>query len=117
MKRYRVLVQGADNLGWSFLNNVIEVANKGGVVDKNIAPRLTFPHHLMMLVDSEEDLVSKPGIKYVPILQTYTKEQLEEMDWDTFRATVREVGVIGKDRQKMLDKYLETIAEQAKPLI
>lgn len=111
MKRYRVKVTGSDAIGWSFLKNVIVVANKGGVLAEGVNPRLTFPHEVMMIVNTKEDLVSVPGITYIPILQKYNKEELEEMEWDDFRAKMREAGVIGKDRQVMIGKYLELIKD------
>lgn len=107
MKRYRVLVTGTDNLGWNFIQNIVTVANMGGQITMDVTPRLTFPHHVMMIVDSEKELISVPGIKYTPILKTYKLEELEDMEWDSFRSIMREAGIIGKERKVMLEKYSE----------
>lgn len=109
MKRYRVKITGLDSIGWSFLQNVIKVAGQGGVIAHGINPRLSFPHELMMILDTDKEMESVVGITYTPILTTYTEKELAEMEWDTFRAELKKVGVIGKDRQKMVDKYLDTI--------
>lgn len=41
----------------------------------------------------------------------YTKEQLAEMDWDTFKASVKTIGITGRDRSLMTNKYLQNTGQ------
>ena len=41
------------------------------------------------------------------LIPEYTKEQLSEMDWDTFKASVKTIGITGRDRSLMTNKYLQ----------
>lgn len=41
--------------------------------------------------------------------QPWTKEQLEDLDWDTFKAVVATKSVTGRSRDKMTRQYLEAI--------
>lgn len=41
--------------------------------------------------------------------QPWTKEQLEDLDWDTFKAVCQTVSVSGRSRDKMTRQYLEAI--------
>lgn len=40
-------------------------------------------------------------------LPEYTKEQLAEMDWETFKSSVKDVVGTGRDRTVMTTKYLQ----------
>jgi hypothetical protein len=42
----------------------------------------------------------------------YTKEQLSEMDWETFKAGVKTIGITGRDRNLMLTKYLQNTGQE-----
>lgn len=41
--------------------------------------------------------------------QPWTKEQLEDLDWDTFKAVVATKSVTGRSRDKMTKQYLEAV--------
>lgn len=42
----------------------------------------------------------------------YTKEQLSEMDWETFKASVKPVIGTGRDRNLLLSRYLFATGQQ-----
>lgn len=43
--------------------------------------------------------------------EPWTKEQLEDLDWDTFKAVVATKDVRGRARDKMTKQYLEAVKE------
>lgn len=45
--------------------------------------------------------------------QPWTKEQLDDLDWDTFKAVVATQQVKGRDRAKMTRQYLEKVVPQS----
>lgn len=51
------------------------------------------------------------GKKYIKgkmyLIPEWDKEQLAEMDWDTFKASVKTIGITGRDRSLMTNKYLQ----------
>jgi hypothetical protein len=58
-------------------------------------------------MDSDEDKVDNSNVSGAP----YTKEQLLEMDFETeFRAVCKEVGVVGRGKDKMIKEYLAKFA-------
>jgi hypothetical protein len=50
------------------------------------------------------------GKLYLPA--EYTKEQLGELDWETFKSSVRTIGITGRDRNLMLTKYLQMTGQE-----
>jgi len=42
----------------------------------------------------------------------YTKEQLSEMDWETFKASVKPVVGTGRDRNLLTTRYLFATGQQ-----
>lgn len=42
----------------------------------------------------------------------YTKEQLQELDWETLKSVCKEVGVSGRDRGLIITRYLQHYEEQ-----
>lgn len=42
----------------------------------------------------------------------YTKEDLADQDWDTFKASVKTIGITGRDRNLMLTKYLQNTGQE-----
>lgn len=41
------------------------------------------------------------------LIPQWTKEELAEQDWDTFKASVKSIGITGRDRSLMTTKYLQ----------
>lgn len=42
----------------------------------------------------------------------FTKEDLAQQDWDTFKASVKTIGITGRDRNLMLTKYLQMTGQE-----
>lgn len=52
------------------------------------------------------------GKLYLPA--DYSKEQLSEQDWETFKSSVRTIGITGRDRSLMTNKYLQMSGQMEK---
>ena len=108
VNEYKVLVTGSDSIGYSFMKNIIELANKGAVLEEGKVPALRFPHQAWMYLNTEELMVNKPGFQFQIMQEIFTKEQLDDMDWDTLKATVKKkYGISGRDRQLITLQYLK----------
>ena len=75
-----------------FLDQICQVVAAGGVLDVN---SLTWD---MTGIKSIRGKVYK--------LPEYTKEELANMDWETFKSSVKSVVGTGRDRTVMTSKYL-----------
>lgn len=42
----------------------------------------------------------------------FTKEDLAEQDWDTFKSSVKTIGITGRDRNLMTTKYLQMTGQE-----
>ena len=108
MNEYKVLVTGSDSIGYSFMKNIIELANKGAVLEEGKVPALRFPHQAWMYLNTEELMVNKPGFQFQIMQEIFTKDQLDDMDWDTFKYTLkRKYGLGGRNREQMTREYLK----------
>lgn len=106
MNKYLVYVTGSDSLGYSFMKNMVEIANKGAVLQEGKVPRLNYPHSAFLMLHTEELMVDKPGFRYQVVDINYTKEHLESLPIETMRHLVAEQGVKGRDKVKMIKQYL-----------
>jgi hypothetical protein len=135
--KYEVLVGGSDTIGQDFIKNVVEFANKGATLKGGEAAILRFPHSVKMLLETEEELESKPCFLVFPIsepkkerevaeaaklkLEQDAKEsllevkraemkiKLEAMEWEDFKKEVAKKGVKGRERQTMQNLYLKAL--------
>lgn len=108
MNRYMLYVTGNDSLGYGFMKNVVEASNKGAILQEDKVPRLNYPHSCWMYIESKDMLEDSPGFRYQVIQENYTKEQLEDMDWETLKATVKKkYGISGRDRNLLVTQYLK----------
>jgi len=108
VNEYKVLVTGSDSIGYSFMKNVVELANMGAVIEDNKVPALRFPHSCWMYLQTKELMENKPGFQFQIMQEIFTKEQLDDMDWDTLKATVKKkYGISGRDRQLITLQYLK----------
>jgi hypothetical protein len=41
------------------------------------------------------------------LIPQWSKEELAEQDWETFKASVKTIGITGRDRSLMTNKYLQ----------
>lgn len=108
MNEYKVLVTGSDSIGYSFMKNVVELANMGAVIEDNKVPALRFPHSCWMYLQTDELMVNKPGFQFQIMQEIFTKDQLDDMDWSEFKAVVKKKhGISGRDRTLMTNQYLK----------
>lgn len=99
-----------------FVKTLLEFGGKYGDkvrLKENTVPGMGYPFgfraELVVTINSEEDVVkSGPHIHAIPVqYRAYTKQQLVDMAWDSFREAVATRGVKGKEREKMLNEYLK----------
>lgn len=108
MNEYKVLVTGSDSIGYSFMKNIIELANKGAVLEEGKVPALRFPHSAWMYLKTDKLMESKPGFQFQVMQENFTKEQLDELEWSEFKAVLKKKYQIGgRDRQVMTQQYLK----------
>ena len=108
MNEYKVLVTGSDSIGYSFMKNIIELANKGAVLEEGKVPALRFPHSAWMYLNTEELMVNKPGFQFQIMQEIFTKDQLDELEWSEFKAVVKKkYGITGRDRTLLTNQYLK----------
>lgn len=108
MNEYKVLVTGSDGIGYNFIKNVVDLANKGATLQEGKVPTMRFPFSAWMYLKTDELMESKPGFQFQIMQEIFTKEQLDDMDWDTLKATVKKkYGISGRDRNLLVTQYLK----------
>lgn len=114
MNEYKIIVKGTDPLGISFLKNIVELASKGAVLLDNPPVHNRFPHSAVLEISTEEELVTdmRKGIQVVPRITSYTRDQLEEMEWDKLKTICKRIGIGGRDRNLMVTKYLQALGKE-----
>ncbi|MNQ93847.1 hypothetical protein D3C85_1093310 [compost metagenome] len=114
MNKYLVFVTGhKDSLGFDFMKNVIELANKGAKLCTDKIPTLRFPHSCWMEYHTEEVCENKPGFQFQEILRKFNKEELEAMEWEELKNVCRKVGITHRDRKILITRYLQKIEVDA----
>jgi hypothetical protein len=105
---YKVLVTGNDGIGYTFMKNVIELANMGATLEEDKVPALRFPHSCWMYLKTDKLMENKPGFQFQVMQENFTKEQLDDMEWSEFKAVVKKKhGIGGRDRSVMTSQYLK----------
>lgn len=111
MNKYICYVTGADSIGYSFMKNVIELAQKGAVLQEGKVPCMRFPHSAFLVLHTEELMEDKPGFRYQIIHEQYTKEQLDEMEWEDLKKLIKKsTGKTGRDRSLLTNYYLKVMS-------
>lgn len=106
MNKYICYVTGADSIGYSFMKNIIELAQKGAVLQEGKVPCMRFPHSAFLVLHTEDLMEDKPGFRYQIVDINYTKEYLESFPIEEMRSLVAEKGIKGRDKNKMIKQYL-----------
>lgn len=108
--KQKLTVRSADRV--KFMDAIVELAAKGAVRPYNAVPHMVCPFWVEMEieVDRASPMTSTPVIIAHPIAaETFTRQELETMVWEEFREAVRQLGVKGRDRTKMLEEYLDKV--------
>ena len=65
-------------------------------------------------VEQEEKEEDNSALALNPAGEPWTKEQLDDLEWDTFKKVMKvSFDIKGRDRQKMTRTYLEAVAKEA----
>lgn len=112
--KYLVYVTGLgnDSIGYTFAKNLVKLANKGAVLQEGKVPCLRFPYSAWLEYETDEEMQDEPGIRYQIVQETLSKEQLEALDWESFKRHLRRVGITGRDRSLMTSKYLKQTGQE-----
>jgi len=134
---YEFVVKGSDPIGFNFIDNIIKLANLGATKKESQLPKMSFPHTVYMELEadkcpdvanasirvfnmSEGGVEVKPGtIEATAVAKggfslevedkttKLTKEELDALSWDDFKAEVKRVtDQTGRDRNKLTSQYL-----------
>lgn len=106
----KITVRSPDRV--KFMDTVVEMAALGAQRAKNAVPKMISPFWLDMTIEVDRDnpFKSTPTMIAYPVAaEVFTESQMVGFSWDEFRAACAKVGVKGRDRQKMLDEYMEKV--------
>lgn len=107
----KLLVRSVDRI--KFVETLLELGSIGAKIAEKTVPKMIVPFQaelILEITDPSQVLKSHPNLIAFPVeYDIYTKTELEEMIWDDFREAVATRGVKGRDRQKMLEAYLEAV--------
>lgn len=107
----KLLVRSVDRI--KFVETILELGSIGAKIAEKTVPKMIVPFQaelILEITDPSKALKSHPNLIAFPVeYDIYTKTELEEMIWDDFREAVATRGVKGRDRQKMLEMYLEAV--------
>lgn len=99
----------------AFVKRLLEAGKEGATLKDRTFPRIKgIPYVAELEINTDIGVDSKPGVNAIPVPlseRVYTKEELDAMEWETFKATVASRGVGGKKRDLMTNRYLKAIAE------
>lgn len=137
MALYEFVVKGSDPIGFNFIDNIIKLANLGATKKESQLPKMSFPHTVYMELESDKcpDVASasirvfnmseggtevKPWAVESPAATKggfslevedkptkLSKEELDALSWDDFKAEVKRVtDQTGRDRKLLTSTYL-----------
>lgn len=111
MNKYHVNVSDTDALGIKFFQTCIKLAQKGATLKEDNALKISFPRSVWFEISADEFLETNilQGLKVIPVEVQYTKEMLEAMKWEEFREVTKKLVPKGRDRQIIMNKYLEAV--------
>lgn len=98
-----------------FVKLILEKGREGCTLKERTCPRLKglpYAAELVLEITGGDEVKSSPGVNAIPVpmaAKVYTKEELEAMDWDTFRSAVQSKGIKGRQREVMTVKYLKAV--------
>jgi hypothetical protein len=131
---YEFVVKGNDPIGFNFIENIIKLANLGATKKESQLPKMSFPHTVYMELEadkapdvanasirvfnmSEGGVEVMPGAVETPAIkggfslevakEKMSKEELDALSWEEFKAEVKRVtGETGRDKKVLLATYL-----------
>lgn len=101
-----------------FVRMVLEFGAKGAWLPDDEYPQINhYPKHVKLAIEVNENteaILSSPNIiAFDPVYdaKSFTKEELDEMQWDDLKAVCKAVGVTGRDRTVIINRYLAIVGE------
>lgn len=107
MNQYKLLITSQDYYGHNFIDNIVKYAQKGAVINKKERFFNDYPHACTMMIETEEFLKSEPSVEVVVIREEWTKETLDNLEWEDFKNVCKTRGLTGRNREQMCRKFLE----------
>ena len=111
VNEYEIQLGPVDHLGHKWAENLIKYTKLGAEVKKGSLIKATFPHHVWLTISTSEVLKNEPGVQVFRINETFTKEQLEVMEWLEFRDAVAQKRIRGRKRDDMMRAYLKATGQ------
>ena len=111
VNEYEIQLGPVDHLGHKWAENLIKYTKLGAEVKKGSLIKATFPHHVWLTISTSEVLKNEPGVQVFRINETFTKEQLELIDWETFRESIAQKRIRGRKRDDMMRAYLKATGQ------
>lgn len=105
MFKYKLILGGINPV--KFTEMLVDFASKGAKPVERAFPKLTIPYRVEMLIDSEELIESVPECTIIPIPTKYTREELDNLDWETLKRVCKHIGLTGRDREQLTRKYIQ----------
>lgn len=127
LTQYKISVKGTDIFGLTFLNNIIELANKGAVLDEEHLVSNKWPHHCVMVLETDKDINKlvdfdfTKGISLVDekdaIKAKYLNEdELKALSWVELRKRVKkDFNLTEGNREELEEEYLRKVKEKTNP--
>ncbi len=112
MAKQTLNVTAADPV--AFVKRLLEAGKEGATLKDRTFPRIKgIPYVAELEIDTDIGVDSKPGVNAIPVPlseRVYTKEELDAMEWDDFRAAVQSKGIKGRRRDNMVVQYMKAVA-------
>lgn len=114
MNKFKVELHATDCYGLKFLEQVIWLSSMGATLDKEYPNKNTWPNKAMFYVQTEEFLEDDManGVRVYPVELQYSKERLEEFEWDKLKSVCKERGISGRDRSQLIRQYEESFVKK-----
>ena len=130
--KYDLIIKCGNSLGFGWLDTIVELANEGAVLKEGVLHSLRFPHTAYMEIETDEEPIATPfvrvfredksevfiikedevGVNFSLDTAPLTKEELDALEWNEFKAKLKQVGIGGRDRNKMTTEYLKKAESQ-----
>lgn len=103
-----------------FVNLILEYGAKGAWLPDDEYPQLNhYPKHVKLAIEVVDGVGiverTQQIIAFDPVFdaKSFTKEELDNMEWNELRKICKEVGVSHRDRDQLIRKYIEIVGENS----
>lgn len=108
---YELAVGGNDTIGYNFIQNIVAMANKGATIKEGAPVIMRFPHSLMMVIETEDEMESGACITVFPI-----KEPVKEAKAAKEQAKLEAIEKAKKEKEEALNKDKQKAKEHLESL-